>query len=106
MKERVTLATLLSEHEYTEWHDGNGYTEPRYDGFGCRCGFVYQDYVQHACSEDCSCRDVEPKTDKEIHDEHLRHVLAILIRERLLTTSRAGESVTNPQFSVPEGLPF
>ncbi len=110
---RVKLAELLEEHRLDEWHSGNGYTEPNERGIGCTCGLVYSQYVQHRCEDDCPCRDVDDKELPEIADEHLRHVLAILIRERMLTTSRLGESVTNPPFDftrisldTSEGMPF
>lgn len=93
---RVRLSTLLSQHEFAQWSYGNGYSEPYESGVGCSCGVVYDDYLQHRCEADCPCRDREIRTDDEIRDEHLRHVLAVLIRERLLTTSRPGASTTNP----------
>ncbi|AXH45566.1 hypothetical protein KNU09_gp86 [Gordonia phage TillyBobJoe] len=76
-----TLRQLVDLHQFEQWHDGDGYSEPRNDGYGCSCGFVYDDHIQH---RDCTCDFPE-----EMEQRHAEHLLAVAVRARL-ARSRGG----------------
>lgn len=87
----MRIREVLAEHQFQEWQYGDGYTEPLEWGAGCTCNVVYDQGMQHACSDDCSCRTTDPVN---LPEAHLQHVLAMLIRARLLRSDGA-EVVTN-----------
>lgn len=77
----MRIREVLAEHQFQEWQYGDGYAEPQEWGAGCTCNVVYDQHMQHACSDDCSCRTEDPVN---VPEAHLQHVLAMLIRARLL----------------------
>jgi hypothetical protein len=98
----VRIRDVLAEHQYQEWNYGDGYTEPQEWGSGCTCNVVYDQHIQHACSDDCSCRTADPVS---VPEAHLQHVLAMLIRARLLRSDR----IPDPRLAcglllIPDGI--
>lgn len=81
----MRIRDVLVEHQFQEWQYGDGYSEPREWGAGCTCNVVYDEGMQHACPEDCPCRTADPVN---LPEAHLQHVLAMLIRARLLRSDR------------------